>query len=1091
MINCPKCNEENPPKFRLCGYCGAPLVAAPPALPVREVRRTVTLIFVDLKGSTALGEKLDPEAMHEVKERYFTAMAAEITKHGGKIEKYIGDAIMAVFGLPLPHEDDALRAVRAANGMQAALRGVNEDLFHRYGVKLANRTGVNTGEVVANDDPTADQKLATGDAVNVTARLEQAAPENEIYLGETTYRLVRDAVEVEAVEPLELKGKTERVAAYRLVSAAGLDGYVRRHDSPIVGRDEELAAIDQALREVGDTRAVRMITIIGDAGIGKSRLAQEVIARAGTNAQVVRGRCLAYGDGITFWPLREMTGEAAEIRFDDKPEDGRAKLATLVGDQEIADRLAAAVGLSSAAFPLHEIYWAARKFLESLTADGPLVALIDDIHWAESAFLDLLVHVLDSSENAPILLLCTSRHDLLEKRPEWGERASSLRLVLRPLTDAAAAKVASNLLGATGLPADVAARIVEAAEGNPLYVEQMLSMLVDSGALREEDGRWIRAESYGEIAIPPTIKALIEGRLGQLRREERAAIEPASVIGMQFAEAAVASLTPQPVRPAVEGHLLALTRKQLVHSVASMDADSLYRFHHHLVRDTVYGGLLKRARATLHVDFVRWADEVNAQRGRALEFEAILGYHLEQAHNYLAELGPLDERGREIGRDAARRLASAGRRAFARGDVNAAASLFGRAVTLLDKDDPLRLPLLPELGEVQLELGKFADARAVVDEALNAAKAAENRRVEAAAKLLRMQVRLHSGESGSWSDATLELTTETIPLLERDEAHAELAKAWRLVALVQQIAGQLGKAGETISKVVTHARLAGDERLVARSALGLTLSAVYGPTPVTDAIAQCEALIAGDLPDRQVQNLIICKIAQLHAMNGDNETARRNAQSARAVLRDLGQGVRAASASLDLAIVELIAGDPAAAEREVRPDCEMLQGMGETYFLSTMAAMLARAVRDQGRDDEALELTKTAESTAADDDVDAQVDWRSVRAPILARNGALSEAEALARQAVELAMQTEAPTLRATALWDLATVLSLAQRADEARLALSDAIELYAAKGDRQSLERAKVVLADISKEQGPPGVGGTPASGSGRRASDSRDDVP
>src|SRR5690349_266113 len=285
MINCPQCNEENPPKFRLCGYCGAPLVAAPTPLPVREVRRTVTLLFCDLKDSTALGERLDPEALHEVKERYFATMAAEITKHGGKIEKYIGDAIMAVFGVPLPHEDDALRAVRAAAGMQAALRTVNEDLSSRYGVVLANRTGVNTGEVLANDDPTADQKLATGDAVNVTARLEQSAPANEIYLGETTYRLVRDAVEVESVEPLELKGKSGRVAAFRLVSAVGLDGYVRRHDSALVGRDEELAAIDEALREVVDARSIRMITIVGDAGMGKTRLAQEVIARSGGKAQ--------------------------------------------------------------------------------------------------------------------------------------------------------------------------------------------------------------------------------------------------------------------------------------------------------------------------------------------------------------------------------------------------------------------------------------------------------------------------------------------------------------------------------------------------------------------------------------------------------------------------------------------------------------------------------------------------------------------------------------------------------------------------------------------------------------------------------------
>ena len=1063
MINCPKCNEESPPKFRFCGYCGTPLVAAPAPSPARVVRRTVTLLFCDLKGSTALAERLDPEAMHEVKERYFTTMAAEITKHGGKIEKYIGDAIMAVFGLPLPNEDDALRAVRAAAGMQAALRGVNEDLSQRYGVILANRTGVNTGEVVGDSDPTADQKLATGDAVNVTARLEQAAPENEIYLGEATYRLVRDAVEVEAVEPLELKGKSERVAAFRLVSVSGIDGYVRRHDSPIVGRDEELAAIDKTLREVIETRAVRMITIIGDAGIGKTRLAQEVVKRAGVNAKVVRGRCLAYGDGITFWPLREMAGGAAEIRFDDKPEEGRAKLATLVGDESVADRLAAAIGLSQAAFPLHEINWATRKFLESLTANGPLVALVDDIHWAETAFLDLLVNVLDTSENAPILLLCTSRHDLLEKRPEWGERASALRLVLRPLTDAAAAKVAVNLLGATGLPAEVVARIVEAAEGNPLYVEQMLAMLVDSGALRQEDGRWIRAESYGEIAIPPTIKALIEGRLGQLRREERGVIEPASVIGLQFVAPAVASLTPEPVRASVDGHLLALTAKQLVHSVPAMDADSLYRFHHHLVRDTVYSGLLKRVRATLHVDFVRWADQVNAERGRALEFEAILGYHLEQAHNYLAELGSLDQKGRDIGADGARRLLSAGRRAFSQGDANAAGNLIRRAVALMHRDDPQRLPMLPELGEVLLTLGQFNEVRTVVDEALATARAVGNRKVEASARLTRMLLRLYSRESdSSWSDSALELTTDLIPLLEQQEAHGELGRAWRLVAMVQQIAGQLGKASETIAKVIHHAHLAGDERLVARSALGMTLNVVHGPTPVAEALPQCEALIAGDLADRQAQNLVICKIAQLHAMTGDYETARKKVRSARTVLRDLGQSVQVAQSSIDAAVVEMLAGDAAGAEREIRPDCEMLQAVGETYFLSTMASFLARAVLDQGRDDEALAWTETAERSSTEDDVDAQVHWRGVRALILANKGALAEAEALARKGRELAFQTEAWSIRASSLSDLATVLVRAKRPDEARQALGDAIAIYAAKGDVSSVARAEKFLMTI-----------------------------
>ena len=375
--------------------------------------------------------------------------------------------------------------------------------------------------------------------------------------------------------------------------------------------------------------------------------------------------------------------------------------------------------------------------------------------------------------------------------------------MLRPLTDEAAAKVALNLLGATGLPAEVVARIVEAAEGNPLYVEQMLSMLVDSGALRQEHGRWVRAESYGEIAIPPTIKALIEGRLGQLRREERATIEPASVIGLEFAAPAVASLAPEPFRPAIEGHLLALTSKQLVHSVASMDSDSLYRFHHHLVRDTVYGGLLKRTRATLHVDFVRWADQVNAERGRGLEFEAILGYHLEQAHRYLGELGPLDEKGREIGADAPRRLASAGAarlRARRRQRGREPASARRRAA----REGRSAAPAAAARtwrgagGARRVQGARTRGRRGARDRA--EAPATQRRRV---GRLARMLVRMYSGEAGSWSDGALELTTDLIPLLEQQDAHGELARAWRLVAMAQQIAGQLPRPAKRSLKSST------------------------------------------------------------------------------------------------------------------------------------------------------------------------------------------------------------------------------------------------------------------------------------------------
>ena len=1064
MVRCPQCNEENPAKFRLCGYCGTPLHAvasSPVPLPPRMVRRTVTIVFCDLKDSTSLGERLDPEALHEVKDRYFSAMAAEITRHGGKIEKYIGDAIMAVFGLPVQHEDDALRAVRAAAGMQSALRRVNAQLAHGYGVELKNRTGVNTGEVVATDDPTADQKLATGDAVNVAARLEQAAPANGVYIGDATWRLVRDAVRVEAVEPLELKGKQERVPAFRLISASGHDGTARRHDMPIVGRDEELWAIDRALQEVRDSASARLVTLIGDAGIGKSRLAQEVILRAGPSARVVRGRCLAYGDGITFWPLRGMVTEAAAIGVEDPPELALDKVMQMVGDAEVAQRLASAIGLSRAAFPLHETAWAARKFLAKLAEGGSAVALIDDIHWAETAFLELLETVLRAEDTAPVMLLCTARHDLLEKRADWGEGERALRLVLRPLTDAAAASVAHNVLGQSGLMPEVVARIVAAAEGNPLYVEQMLSMLVEREVLQLRDGRWVLARDQDEITVPPTIKALLESRIGQLGAEERGAIEPASVVGLQFPVPAVASMTSERFRSTVEQTLIGLTQKQLVAPVPQSDADVLYKFHHHLVRDTVYNGVLKRTRATLHVDFVRWADPVNAERGRELEFEEILGYHLEQAQRYLRELGPLDAKGKAIGQDASRRLSSAGRRAFARGDLRAAANLMRRSLAVLTEGDSRRIPLLPELGEVLLELGQLSEARALVEEAIALADPERDRRVKSSAEVVRLQVRLHAGEQVDWAATAAAIVSHTIPALALDGAHGEIAKAWRLVALVQQNGGRLGDAASSIANVVEHARLAGDQRLVARSALGLTLSALYGPTPVPEAIAKCDALIAEEFADRQVQNLIVCKIAQMRAMNGEIDVARESGRRARAVLRDLGPGVRSASASLDLAIVEMLAGDPAAAEREVRPDCEMLQKIGETYFLSSMATVLAHAVREQGRDAEALEITQLAEKAAAPDDVDAQVLWRCVRAPILARAGARDEAEALARAAIDMARQVELPGVQATAWSELAAVLRLRGSHHEARAAYEEARRIYEAKGDVMSARRVRAACPD------------------------------
>ena len=1054
MINCPSCGEENPPKFRLCGYCGTPL-AAVPALPTHEVRKTVTIVFCDLKDSTALGERVDAEALHEIKERYFGAMAAEITRHGGKIEKYIGDAIMAVFGLPRAHEDDALRAVRAAAGMRSALARVNEDLLGRYGVALANRTGVNTGEVVANDDANANQKLATGDAVNVAARLEQAAPVGQIYLGELTYRLVRDAVDVEAVEPLEVKGKVQRLTAYRLVAALGLDGHVRRHDTPLVGRDAELALLEAVYREACERPVARLVTVIGHAGAGKTRLTAEFVDRRAGHARVLRGRCLPYGDGITFWPLRGVVGEAAGIREDDSPDAARAKLLASAGDAAVADRLAAAIGLSTAAFVLHETNWAARKFLERLAAKSPVVAFIDDIHWAEKAFLDLMEHVLDTASSAPIVLLATARHDLLEEHPKWSERERASRLLLGPLNDAASAQVVENLLGSAGLPQEVVGKIVAAAEGNPLFIEQMLSMLLDADVLRQEGGKWVRGAGNSDIAVPPTIHALLEARLDNLGREERVAVEPASVIGVEFAQHALESLAPEAIRPSMAKHLGTLTRKQFIDPAASRDAETIYRFHHHLVRDTVYNGLLKRTRATLHINFVRWADRINAERGRELEFQEILGYHLEQAHRYLAELGPLDEQGIAIGADAAQRLSNAAKRAFARGDMHAADNLFRRAIALLGENDPARLALLPEFGEVLLELGNFTQARTVLAEAQAAAERAGNRRIAASAQLLRMRVRIFSAEPGDWNDEALRLADESIPLFERESAHPELARVWRLMSIVHGMAGRYGQASDDMTRSMEHARLAGDERLIARNAMGLAVNTLLGPTPVPQVIVQCEQMIAAGLSDRQAESRLLCTLALLHAMNGEFDKARALYQRGRGMLRELGQGVMAASAGIDILNIEILAGDLVAAEREVMPDYEFLARLGETYTLSTMAAMLSRVVRDQGRDADALVFSQVAEGATAADDIESQALWRSIRAPIIARTGNLAEAESLARAAVEFSQKTDAPQLRGDTLSELAAVLLLAGRIDEARQAIGSAIAIYAAKGDVVSAARA------------------------------------
>src|SRR4051794_83588 len=490
MLVCRICGESNPARARFCMACGSPLPE--PAEPVAgEIRKTVTVLFCDVVGSTLLGEQLDPESVRRVMTRFYDGMRSVLERHGGTVEKYIGDAVMGVFGLPVLHEDDALRAVRAAAEMRSALAKLNEELRTSLGVELQIRIGVNTGEVVTGNSGSP----VLGDAINVAARLEQTAAPGDVLLGRQTYALVRDAVSVDDGRALSLKGKAEPVTGYRLIDVelrAGRDD----HGAPaFVGREREVRDLREAFDESVRHSLCVLLTVLGSAGVGKSRLAEEFTHSVSADASVVRGRCLPYGDGITFWPVAEMVRDACDIGIDEPRDAAREKIARVldgIDDAEtIVDGVAAVAGIVETSTGMQETFWAIRRFLESLQRERPLVVLFDDIHWAEPVFLDLVEYLASSSRDARITLLCLARPELLELRPAWiGLEPTARTLMLSPLAPEESATLIADLLGTSPLDTPDRDRIVEAAEGNPLFLEEMLRMLEDDGLLSNDGGVW-------------------------------------------------------------------------------------------------------------------------------------------------------------------------------------------------------------------------------------------------------------------------------------------------------------------------------------------------------------------------------------------------------------------------------------------------------------------------------------------------------------------------------------------------------------------------------------------------------------------------
>jgi class 3 adenylate cyclase len=685
-------------------------LAGPPE--AQGFRKVVTIVFCDLVDSTSLGERLDPESLRQVITRYFDSMSDALVRHGGTIEKFIGDAVMAVFGIPTAREDDALRAVRAAVDMRDTLEELNDQLEERWGVRLQARTGVNTGEVIAGDS-SQGQRFASGDAVNVAARLEQAAPPGEILIGEHTRELVRDAVRVEPVPPLDLKGKSEPMAAFRLVEvgdhAERLD---REGDPPLVGREHELGLLRAAFDRTVAGPACELVTVIGPAGMGKSRLAKDFAHSLGGAATVVGGRCLSYGEGLTFWPLREVVGTLAGTEDGESGEAVQARIARLLPADDdkaaILERVSGALGLSDATAYPTETFWAFRKLLEAAAGQRPLVVLFEDIHWAEPTFLELIEHLAGTIQGVPILIVAAARNDLFDGRPDFAADVASATMVeLQPLSGAESRVLIEHLIGDAGAAADLPDRVFTGAEGNPLFVEELVRMLVDE------------RPDLSAVSVPPTIHALLAARLDRLDPAERAVVEAAAVVGRSFGGGAVLELGHDDDRSELDRHLVALVRKQLIEPDGGRFAgEGTFSFKHILVRDVAYQGILKRQRTDLHARLADWLEREAGER--ASEYEEILGYHLERAYHYLTELGPIDEPGQELAARAAARLGSSGGRALARGDIPPAVNLLERAVSLLAEDDPARRDLAVKLGIALAETGQLSRADALLHDRIEA-----------------------------------------------------------------------------------------------------------------------------------------------------------------------------------------------------------------------------------------------------------------------------------------------------------------------------------------------------------------------------------
>lgn len=1000
-------------------------------LPSHPARKPVTALVLDLDAAGVLGASADPEAGHGVLAASIETAKAVLECHGAAAEELASDALLGLFGVPLVREDDALRAVLAAEEIRASLEKSARGLATPAATP-ALRIGIASGRALVGGGAQERTARIAGGVLREATRLSHLARVGEILLSEGTRALLGEAIA--AGQGSEGGWSLHRVHA----QAAAIP---RALDAPLVGRSNELdqllALFEDAVRE----RRVRMVSVLGAPGIGKTRLAWELAKSLPASTQTLFGHCPSFGEGRTFWPLAEI------VRALDG-EDVRAGLESLLAPSRdaplVAERLAGALGAIERETPSEETFWAARRLFELLAARRPLLLVLDDLHWAEPTLLELVAHLAGSKQRAPLLIVCLARLELLEVHADWPGTS----IVLEPLDGAASETLLSRLLPGSRVDAQVRARIAAAAEGNPLFLEQLAAHLGEEPTEK------------GELAVPPTIETLLAARLDLLPPEERRVVEPAALAGREFSLDGLLALLPGQDEQALGQALTGLEYKQFVGPAG----ERRYRFRHQLIRDAAYEAIPKLIRSALHLRYADWLEQDPAG---AAEADELTGYHLEQAFLLGREVDPQSESLEEVGQRAARSLHAAGERAHARGDMPAAVALLGRAQALPPGSEAEHAELLLSLAQAKREVGDFEAAEATCVEAIALAHSLGERALESKARILRLRMQLQTRVSLALDELDRS-AQETIAELEELGDEHGLGEAWSLLAWTSWLRCRAEPTARSLERALAFARSARDEPTVAQSRHLQIGTWLFGPTPVGEAIARCEAVLAEAHTQPRVRASAYRALAGLEAMRGRFEEARALLEQAGQILEELGLTVASAVAAEIWGLVELLARRPEKAEARLRAGIALLEPTGETSGVSTQAAMLAEALYEQRRLEEALELSELSASLASEDDFSTQVQWRGPKAKVLAERGRAEEAAALAAEAVARAAGSDFLNLRGNAHLALAEVLKLAGRTSEARSAAEQAMALFEQKGNIVACAGAQRLLAELPLEAVP-----------------------